>query len=277
MSANAGSGKTHVLSQRVIRLLLKRHRPVENPVPDLYAGRRRQHGQPRLSRTWPTGRCSTTQAGRADRKARRRRPGADKLRRARRLFAEALETPGGLKIQTIHAFCEAILHQFPLEANIAGHFEMLDQQMEQSLLAEARRAMITGSGGGGQPELAAAFAKILERAGESGLDNLLREIVGKRDELSGLHRPAAWWRRLPSCCFGNSASAEGETADIDRCGRVAAAGIRPASFAAFANVARAAGAKTIVENILPAATGGFAEADPLQRLALLVAGFLDQG
>ena len=51
-----------------------------------------------------------------------RRPDRDTLRRARRLFAEALETPGGLKIQTIHAFCESVLHQFPLEANIAGAF-----------------------------------------------------------------------------------------------------------------------------------------------------------
>ncbi|TIX60886.1 MAG: hypothetical protein E5V30_34790, partial [Mesorhizobium sp.] len=58
---------------------------------------------------------------------------AGTMRRARRLFAEALETPGGLKIQTIHAFCESVLHQFPLEANIPAHFEMLDTQMEASL------------------------------------------------------------------------------------------------------------------------------------------------
>src|SRR5690606_24415093 len=51
-----------------------------------------------------------------------RRPDPATLREARRLFARALETPGGLKIQTIHAFCEALLHQFPLEANVAGHF-----------------------------------------------------------------------------------------------------------------------------------------------------------
>ena len=140
------------------------------------------------------------------------RPGAEKLRRARRLFAEALETPGGLKIQTIHAFCEAILHQFPLEANIAGHFEMLDQQMEQSLMAEARRAMITGAAVADNPALAAAFAKILERAGESGLDNLLREIVGKRDELRDfidqLHGGGGFQLLFREFGFG-----EGETAD----------------------------------------------------------------
>ncbi|TIP99880.1 MAG: hypothetical protein E5X57_35380, partial [Mesorhizobium sp.] len=68
-----------------------------------------------------------------------RQPDRETMRRARRLFGEALETPGGLKIQTIHAFCESVLHQFPLEANIPAHFEMLDPQMEASLFAAARR------------------------------------------------------------------------------------------------------------------------------------------
>ena len=54
-------------------------------------------------------------------------------RRARRLFARALETPGGLKIQTIHAFCERLLHQFPFEANVAGHFEVLDERDAEAL------------------------------------------------------------------------------------------------------------------------------------------------
>ena len=58
----------------------------------------------------------------ASRRSRAAGPTRRQLRRARQLFAEALETPGGLKIQTIHAFCEAVLHQFPLEANIAGAF-----------------------------------------------------------------------------------------------------------------------------------------------------------
>ena len=45
----------------------------------------------------------------------------------RRLFASALETPGGLKVQTIHAFCTRLLHQFPFEANVAARFTVLDE------------------------------------------------------------------------------------------------------------------------------------------------------
>src|SRR5476651_2671728 len=58
-----------------------------------------------------------------------------KLRtRARRLFALALETPGGLKVQTIHAFCTRLLQQFPFEANVAARFRVLDDATQRQLL-----------------------------------------------------------------------------------------------------------------------------------------------
>src|SRR5581483_2220814 len=59
------------------------------------------------------------------------------LLRARQLFPRALDVPGGLKIQTIHAFCERLLHQFPFEANVAGDFEVLDERSQAALMAEA--------------------------------------------------------------------------------------------------------------------------------------------
>ena len=56
---------------------------------------------------------------------------AEDLAHARRLFARALETPGGLKIQTIHAFCENLLRRFPLEANVSpGFAEMEDRDAD---------------------------------------------------------------------------------------------------------------------------------------------------
>src|SRR5262249_36175965 len=183
VSANAGAGKTHVLSRRVIRLLLQGAEPSKI----LCLTYTRAAAANMAKRVYDDLAKWTTlshEALTAEVEALEgTRPDVEKLARARRLFAEALETPGGLKIQTIHAFCEAILHQFPLEANIAGHFEMLDPGMEQALIAEARRAMITGAGVSGQPALAAAFAEILAHAGEYGLDVLLGEIVARRDEL----------------------------------------------------------------------------------------------
>lgn len=183
VSANAGSGKTHVLAQRVIRLLLEG----ADPSRILCLTYTRAAAANMATRVFKN--LSDWTMLPHDRLAREIalldgiEPSADRIKRARRLFARALETPGGLKIQTIHAFCEAVLHQFPLEANIAGHFELLDSQMETALVAEARREMIARAASDDEPGLAEAFAVVLQNGGESGLDNLLSSIVGKRDAL----------------------------------------------------------------------------------------------
>ena len=61
---------------------------------------------------------------------------------ARKLFARTLETPGGLKIQTIHAFCERLLHLFPFEANVPSRFEVPDDLHQADLLQRARREVL---------------------------------------------------------------------------------------------------------------------------------------
>ncbi len=183
VSANAGSGKTHVLAQRVIRLLLDGTEP-SKILCLTYTKAAAANMSNRVFRDLGKWTALDNAALAAEiAKVDGRPPKPSRLLRARQLFARALETPGGLKIQTIHAFCEAILHHFPLEANIAGHFEMLDGQMEQALIAEARRDMLTGIAGGDSPDLGAAFERVLSIGGESGLDALLAEIVAKRDNL----------------------------------------------------------------------------------------------
>jgi ATP-dependent helicase/nuclease subunit A len=183
VSANAGSGKTHVLSQRVIRLLLDGTDP-SRILCLTYTRAAAANMSNRVFETLSSWTALDDDAlGLRIRELDRREPTRERLIRARRLFAEALETPGGLKIQTIHAFCEAILHQFPLEANVAGHFELLDNQMEAALVAEARRSMIAGASGGNEPELAEAFADILDIGGEAGLEGLLGAIVRRREDL----------------------------------------------------------------------------------------------
>src|SRR5437588_10447081 len=70
------------------------------------------------------------------------------LRLARRLFAQALETPGGLKIQTIHAFCQHLLARFPVEAGIPARFSVIDERSSVELLAEARAHILEKSAPG---------------------------------------------------------------------------------------------------------------------------------
>jgi len=183
VSANAGSGKTHVLTERVIRLLLGGTRPARI-----------------LCLTYTKAAAAVMQTRIFERLARwtalsepelkaelaaleGRAPDALKMLAARRLFAEALETPGGLKIQTIHAFCESLLHQFPLEANIPGHFDMMDDAGQQALMAEAKKQILTEIYTNPQSPLAAAFQLMLALAGEASLDKLLAEAISRKQEL----------------------------------------------------------------------------------------------
>jgi ATP-dependent helicase/nuclease subunit A len=274
VSANAGSGKTHVLSQRVVRLLLEDTEP-SKILCLTYTRAAAANMSNRVFKdlsSWVM--LDDAELGRRIEEIEGRRPAAGKLRRARRLFAEALETPGGLKIQTIHAFCEAVLHQFPLEANIAGHFELLDGQMEAALFAEARRAMITGAVAGDNDGLAEAFASILERGGEAGLDDLLKAIVANRDALrdfigrisDGSPRFEALFEEFD---FGPSEDAVSISTAV-----WPLPGFSPVEFRTFCDAAQAVGASRVVEGVLPDATRGFAEADPLRRLQFLAKGFL---
>jgi ATP-dependent helicase/nuclease subunit A len=184
VSANAGSGKTHVLTQRVIRLLLAGARP--SAILCLtYTKAAASEMSNRVFRTlsrWALlddadlAREITVMEGMA--------PGRAMLTEARRLFARALETPGGLKIQTIHAFCEALLHQFPLEANVAGHFTVLDERAASDLLAGVRRNLLVAATAEDDPQLAAAFATVMDYGSDSGLDTLITDIIAQRSGLA---------------------------------------------------------------------------------------------
>ncbi|MFB9953328.1 double-strand break repair helicase AddA [Rhizobium puerariae] len=180
VSANAGSGKTHVLTQRVIRLLLSGYRPASIlclTYTKAAASEMSNRVFQRLSE-WTI--LSDDELRKRIAGIEGSEPDSFKLAEARRLFAKALETPGGLKIQTIHAFCEALLHQFPLEANVAGHFSVLDDRAASSLLAEARRSLLTATSAEDDPELAEAFAHVLNLGDEFGLETLLSDIIANR-------------------------------------------------------------------------------------------------
>lgn len=262
VSANAGSGKTHVLTRRVLRLLLSGAEPSQilcltytkaaaaNMANRVFAELARwtaldDHGLA----------SAISEPDEAP-------PGPDKLRAARQLFARALETPGGLKIQTIHAFCEALLHRFPLEANIAGHFEMLDGEMEAALVSEARRDLLSGAGGGKDRALAEAFARVLAQGGEAGLDVLLREIVAKRSPLAGFLGQFRDDGLLPALRAAHSIGAH-ETPEQIASEAWAGIGISEADFAAIAGIAvKGNVAKYFVSSFRSA----LAQADPEKKL-----------
>jgi ATP-dependent helicase/nuclease subunit A len=183
VSANAGSGKTHVLTQRVIRLLLAGARPSAILCLTYTKAAASEMSNRVFARLAEWATLPDDELRRRIREIEGEEPDLLKLAEARRLFAKALETPGGLKIQTIHAFCEALLHQFPLEANVAGHFSVLDDRAAATLLADARRSLLTATTPEDDAELAEAFAYVLDLGDESGLDALLGDIVANRNAI----------------------------------------------------------------------------------------------
>lgn len=185
VSANAGSGKTHVLTQRVIRLLLAGARPSSIlclTYTKAAASEMSNRVFDRLAE-WAT--LPDQHLAKRIEDIEKIPPDALKIAEARRLFARALETPGGLKIQTIHAFCESLLHQFPLEANVAGHFSVLDDRAASVLLSDARRSLLTATAAEDDAELAEAFAEVLSLGDEFGLENLLSDIIANRHAVRG--------------------------------------------------------------------------------------------
>ncbi len=275
VSANAGSGKTHVLSQRVIRLLLHDTDP-SRIVCLTYTRAAAANMSNRvfsILSEWTMLPDSALAARIAAIEG--RKPDRDKLQRARRLFARALETPGGLKIQTIHAFCESVLQQFPLEANIAAHFEMLDPLMEQALFGTARRELLTGAMGADAPQLTEAFAAVLDRGGEAGLDALLAEILGNRDGLRAFIDAVAVDDPPYAGLFAAFGFVPAETAASVAGAAWPLAGFPPAYIETFSAAAREVDARRVLNGMVPALAEALAESDAERRLAALEKGFLN--
>ncbi len=137
LSANAGSGKTRVLTDRVARLLLDGVLP-QHILCLTYTKAAASEMQNRLFERlgkWAM-QDSDELALELKELGVERKINKEELRKARRLFARAIETPGGLKIQTIHSFCASILRRFPLEAGVSPQFKEMEDRAAKLLRAD---------------------------------------------------------------------------------------------------------------------------------------------
>lgn len=180
VGANAGSGKTHVLTQRVARLLLEGAEP-QKILCLTYTRAAAAEMQSRLFRTlgrWamaPEAELALTLADLSGAPEPVRDPA--RLVDARRLFARALETPGGLKIQTIHAFCTEVLRRFPLEAGVSPRFEVADDRRSLAMMAEIRAQLAEAA--------VEAFDGVANLLSDSGIDGLADAVLRCRDGFGG--------------------------------------------------------------------------------------------
>ena len=142
-SANAGSGKTHVLVSRVSRLLIAGVAP-DKILCLTYTKAAASEMQTRLFET--LGEWSVMPEAALDQALEKlfgHKNHGVKLSSARALFAKALETPGGLKVQTIHAFCEFVLSRFPVEIGLLPGFETLQDEERLLLLKQAEEEVLS--------------------------------------------------------------------------------------------------------------------------------------
>jgi ATP-dependent helicase/nuclease subunit A len=187
VSANAGSGKTAVLVDRIVRLLLNGAQPARL-LCLTYTRTAAAEMNERLNQRlggWAT--MPLTQL-KAELEAVTGTPPSDaELRRARSLFALALETPGGLKIQTIHAFCEALLGRFPLEAEVPARFSILDDRTAGETADSIRERILTQAAADPTGPIGQAVARIGELSGDGAIGDIFAALKNARRA----------WRALP--------------------------------------------------------------------------------
>ena len=182
VSANAGTGKTHVLVNRIIRLMLEGAAPerilcltfTRAAAAEMASrlvealGKWIAHDDDTLSREIAAITGGRMVAG---------------LASARRLFARALETPGGLKVQTIHAFCERLLQRFPVEAGVTPGFTVLEPTTAKTALVAARSAVLGGADGDG--EIVGLVETLAVHLGLDDLTDLVGKLIDERGRLDG--------------------------------------------------------------------------------------------
>ncbi|NQV57254.1 MAG: double-strand break repair helicase AddA [Rhodospirillales bacterium] len=214
VSASAGTGKTKVLTDRVLGLLVTQ--PSLEP-------------QKVLCLTFTRAAAAEMETRIADRLGLWAMADEDDLKeklrdllgtpptdtqidRARHLFALVLDTPGGMNIQTIHAFCQSLLRRFPLEAGIAPHFTLLDERDAGEILIEAEDELLSRARADGDGPLATALADATRYITDSDrFTSLIAALARSRGRLRRLIDGAGGLSKLADRVRGDLGLEIGET------------------------------------------------------------------
>ncbi|WP_420861775.1 double-strand break repair helicase AddA [Algirhabdus cladophorae] len=186
VAANAGSGKTRVLTDRVARLLLDGVAP-ENILCLTYTKAAATEMQNRLFQRlgqWSMMRDEKLRGELAELGAPVEKI-SGLLAEARRLFAKAIETPGGLKIQTIHSFCASLLRRFPLEAGVSPQFVEMEDRTAKILRNDVVEQMAKGH------DRAVIDALAQYHSGED-FENLTAEVMRHKDTICAMTKEKIW-------------------------------------------------------------------------------------
>lgn len=177
VAASAGTGKTHVLTARVLRLMVTGTHPerilcltfTKAAAAEMKSRIFAELGEwTRLTDAELAGRILVRTGERAD---------ADMLARVRWLFALVLDLPGGLKIMTFHSFCQSLLGRFPLEAGIAPGFEGMEEALAGEVMAGARDEMLARTRLKHEVALRDALDTVAARVTENTFDEVIGDLA----------------------------------------------------------------------------------------------------
>jgi ATP-dependent helicase/nuclease subunit A len=183
VSASAGTGKTRVLIDRLLWLMLDGTDPARIlclTFTRAAAAEMANRLNEELAR-WATSRPGAL--AQILQRLTGRMPDDAGLARARQLFARVLDAPGGIKIATIHAFCQTLLRRFPLEAGVPAEFSVMDERSAREALVEAGERVVALTREGEHPDLAEALTVVARHAPEERFGVLMAELAAERGKL----------------------------------------------------------------------------------------------
>ncbi len=179
VAASAGSGKTKLLTDRLLRLMLAGADParIQCLTFTKAAAAEMSLRLQRMLGAWVT----LPDAALDQRLAALNLVPNAKLRAAaRQLFATVLDLPGGMRIGTIHAFCQSLLRRFPLEAALSPHFQLIEGADQTGALIAAQEDMLADSH---PPDAEAALTLLAGQVSLKDFGDLVRALQADRPRL----------------------------------------------------------------------------------------------
>ena len=186
VEASAGTGKTKVLSDRVLRLLLAKVSP-EKLLCLTYTKAAAVEMNERIAKRLSSWAIESDDDLRQDlTELLGENFDVNVLKYARTLFAVLLDTPGGMKIQTIHSFCQDILKRFPLEAGISPYFEVLDDRSAKEILQNIKLDLLKTTISSENDSLTQAIFYLTQTISEYKFPEIMNMITGNRGKIDAL-------------------------------------------------------------------------------------------
>ncbi|HUY69046.1 MAG TPA: UvrD-helicase domain-containing protein, partial [Alphaproteobacteria bacterium] len=183
VGASAGSGKTTILTKRVMRLLLAGVAP-QRILCLTFTRAAAAEMAIRVTQGlsyWAI--CSDGELRASLDDLQGRAPEEKQLTEARRLFARLLACPGGMRIRTIHAFCQEILRRFPIEAGLPPHFSVIEEDDARALQEEVRAGILRDAARMPDSDIGRALRHLTGTLGEHGFAGIMGDVLSDRTRL----------------------------------------------------------------------------------------------